>query len=148
MGKKTNVKRIGAIIAAMIMTSCSCFTINANANYENLITESNEKTLYYLELGSKSSDLVSQDLYSISRSQYSCDVYFNMQSSGTMTLTLKKQNNYGSWNYYDSCSINFTNAWFTKKSKNISLPSGVYRIYVNITSNNGDFDSNSVDFSI
>lgn len=148
MKKKTNLKRLGAIIAAMIMTSCSCFTITASAENESRIISGDQKTFIYVETPTRSSDLVYQDIYSINRQQYSCDAYFNLCCSGTMTLTLKKQNSYGLFSFYDSCSVNFSNAWYATKSKSIGLPPGKYRIYVDITTNQGNYNSHSIDFDI
>ena len=142
MGKKTNVKRLGAIIATIIMAACNCFTITANAENDSRIVMNDQKVFVYVETSTRSSDFVRNVTYYADSTQYRCKANFKNPSTGTMYLTLKKQSSSGSWYTYDSCSETFSNAYFCNITKNTNLTSGTYKIYVDIYTDTSSYNSN------
>jgi hypothetical protein len=142
MKSKNTTKRIGAVIAAFIISTCSCLTVTASAENDSRNVYDDQKTFVYVEDTTRSSDFVRNITYYANSAYYRCKATFRNAYSGTMYVTLKKQTSSGSWYTYDSCSDTFSNTNFCIVGENTNLTSGTYKIYVDIYTDTSSYSSN------
>ncbi len=148
MKRKNTAKRIGAIIAAFVISTCSCFTVTAGAENDSRNLCDDQKVFVYVENSTRSSDFVRNIVYNAESTYYRCKATFKRNCSGTMYVTLKKQASSGSWYTYASCSDTFSSKSFCNIREDIILTSGTYKIYVDIYTDTSSYSSSCPDIII